>query len=43
MFDGHMGVSINGGTPKMMVYKGKNPSKMDDDWFMDTAIFDRKL
>ena len=25
----HLGVSINGGTRKWMVYKGKNPMKMD--------------
>ena len=25
-------VSINGGTPKWMVYKGTSQSKMDDDW-----------
>ena len=25
-----LGVSINGGTPTLMVYKGKNPIKMDD-------------
>ena len=27
-----MGVSIDGGSPKWLVYKGKIPSKMDDDW-----------
>ena len=26
----HLGVSINGGTPKWMVYTGKNPIKMGD-------------
>ena len=36
-----MGVSINGGTPKWMVYKG-NPTEMDDlgiPPFMETPIF----
>ena len=28
----HMGVSINGGTPKLMVYKGKSHLETDDDW-----------
>ena len=28
----NMGVSINGGTPKWMVYKGKSHLEMDDDW-----------
>ena len=27
-----MGVSINGGAHKWMVYSGKSQSKMDDDW-----------
>ena len=37
----YMGVSINEGTPKLMLYKGKSQSKMDD-WgvppFMETHI-----
>ena len=32
MFSSDMEVSINGGTPKWMVYTGKSQSKMDDDW-----------
>ena len=28
----YLEVSINGGSPVWMVYKGKSPSKMDDDW-----------
>ena len=27
-----MEVSINGGTPKWLVYKGKSQSKMDENW-----------
>ena len=30
--DVHLGVSINGGTPKCGVYKGTSQSKMDDNW-----------
>ena len=28
----HMRVSINGGTPKWMVYNGKSQQKMDENW-----------
>ena len=33
----HMGVSINGGTPKWMVYKVKSHLGMDDD--LGVALF----
>jgi len=28
----HMGVSINGGTPKWLVHNGQSQSNMDDNW-----------
>ena len=38
----HLKVSINGGTPKWMVYFMENTTKMDDDWgcpsFQETSI-----
>jgi hypothetical protein len=30
--DGHLGISINEGTPKLMLYNGNSENNMDDDW-----------
>ena len=33
-----MGFSMNGGTPKWMVYMGKSHLEMDDDWGDDLGV-----